>query len=260
MSGVGRLAGKVALITGAGRGIGLAATKRFLAEGAKVVLADIDLSAAQKDAELLKEQYKDSVTFIRGDVAKEKDVKASCQLPLEKWGKLDVALLNAGVSHLLQPWLTTDESVLDRILAVNVKGPWLGMKHSAAAMIASPHKGKGCSIVLTSSVASLYGHPAFSAYVASKWAVRGLGLAGAQEFARHGIRVNTVQPGATDTRVFWDAAPGGMQDKVAMGALNVMGRLADPGEVASVMLFLASDEASFMTGSTVAVHAGATPT
>ncbi|EPQ55386.1 short-chain dehydrogenase/reductase SDR [Gloeophyllum trabeum ATCC 11539] len=258
MSGTGRLAGKVALITGAGAGIGLAATKRFLAEGAKVVVADLNITKAQQDPELLRDEYKDSIAFIQGDVTKEADVKASCELPLEKWGKLDIALLNAGLGHPTQPWLTTDESVIDKMLAVNVKGPWFGVKHAVASMIASPHKGKGCSIVLTSSVASTYGEPEFSPYVAAKWAVRGLGLVGAQEFAKYGIRVNTIQPGATNTQLYQDSFP--EEVKQAILKTNLMGRPADPMEIANVMLFLASDEASFMTGSTVAVHAGQTPT
>ncbi|TFK50755.1 NAD(P)-binding protein [Heliocybe sulcata] len=258
MPSSGRVADKVVLITGAGAGIGLAVTKRFLAEGAKVVATDINLSKAQNDPELIKDEFKDSIAFIQGDVTKEEDVKSGCQLAMDRWGRLDAALLNAGMGHPTQPWVSTDVNLLDKMLAINVKGPWLGVKHSVAAMLASPHKGKGCSIVLTASVASLYGEPEFSPYNASKWAVRGLGLTGAQEFGKYGIRVNTIQPGATRTQLYEEAFPEEVKQTIMKA--NVFGRVAEPEEIANVMLFLASDESSFMTGSTVAVHAGQMPT
>ncbi|KZT27129.1 short-chain dehydrogenase/reductase SDR [Neolentinus lepideus HHB14362 ss-1] len=258
MPGTGRVAGKVVLITGAGAGIGLAATKRFLVEGAKVVATDINLSKAQEDSELVKDDFKEAIVFIQGDVTKEEDVKAGCQLALDKWGRLDAALLNAGLGHPTQPWLSTDVGLLDKMLAINVRGPWLGVKHSVAAMLASPHKGKGGSIVLTASVASLYGEPEFSPYNASKWAVRGLGLTGAQEFGKYGIRVNTIQPGATRTQLYKDSFPEEVKQTIMKN--TALGRVAEPEEIANVMLFLASDESSFMTGSTVAVHAGQQPT
>ncbi|KDQ56238.1 hypothetical protein JAAARDRAFT_305951 [Jaapia argillacea MUCL 33604] len=249
----GRLQGKVALITGAGNGIGLAAVKKFVAEGAKVIAVDLDITNAEKEL-----KGNDSVIFVRGDVTKEDEVNAYSFLGVEKFGKLDVALLNAGASHPTQSWLETDVAVLDKMYDVNIKGPWLGMKHAVAAMISSPHGGKGGSVVLTASVASLYGQTEFSPYVASKWAVRGVGLTAAQEFGALGIRVNTIQPGATRTQMYMGSFTEETRNEIE--SANVLKRAADPSEIANVMLFLASDESSFMTGSTVAVHGGQTPT
>ncbi|KDQ56241.1 hypothetical protein JAAARDRAFT_36421 [Jaapia argillacea MUCL 33604] len=249
----GRLQGKVALITGGGNGIGLAAVKKFVAEGAKVIAVDLDIANAEKEF-----KGNHAVVFVRGDVTNEEEVKAFSFLGVEKFGKLDIALLNAGAGHPTRSWLGTDVSVMDKMYNINIKGPWLGMKHAVAAMKASPHGGKGGSVVLTASVASLYGEPQFSPYVASKWAVRGLGLTAAQEFGPLGIRVNTIQPGATQTQLYTGAFT--EETRHAIENSNVLKRAADPSEIANVMLFLASDESSFMTGSTVAVHGGQTPT
>ncbi|EPQ55382.1 3-oxoacyl-reductase [Gloeophyllum trabeum ATCC 11539] len=248
----GRLEGKVALITGAGSGIGLAAVHKFLAEGAKVVGVDVKFTPA---AEVLRSNP--SVLLVTGDVSQEDQVREHCFLAVEKFGKLDIACLNAGIMHGVQSWLEMDVSLLDRVYNVNVRGPWLGIKHSVAAMLASPSKGKDCAIVLTSSVASLHSEPEFSPYNASKWAIRGLGNTAAQEFGKHGIRVNTIQPGVTKTQMY---AVGDPALRAFVEGKNVLKRAAEPGEIANVMAFLASDEASYVTGSTVAVHAGQTCT
>ncbi|TFK50759.1 short-chain dehydrogenase/reductase SDR [Heliocybe sulcata] len=248
----GRLEGKVAIITGAGSGIGLAAVEKFLAEGAKVVAVDINFTPPAEEL-----RSNPSVLLVTSDISKEEEVKAHCDLALEKFGKLDIACLNAGITHGVQSWLDMDVSWLDATYNVNVKGTWLGVKHSVRAMLASPSKGKDCAIVLTSSVASLHSEPEFSPYNASKWAIRGLGNTAAQEFGKYGIRVNTIQPGVTKTQMY---QAGSEEIKAFVEGKNVFKRAAEPEEIANVMAFLASDEASYVTGSTVAVHAGQTCT
>ncbi|GAA5913747.1 hypothetical protein JCM6882_002332 [Rhodosporidiobolus microsporus] len=247
-------ASRVALITGAGRGIGLSATKLFLKNGYRVVASDLNLQQAR--AELSSAGSK-KIAFLEGDVTKEADVKEMARAALTNFGQLDSAVLNAGNLSRVLPWLETPHEDVDKMLDVNIKGSWLTAKHAAQAMIDSPSQGKGGSLVFVSSVASLYGQPGMSAYCASKWAVRGLSLASAAEFAPYGIRSNCIQPGATDTAMFGSFPP---ELQAAVTAGIPLGRPAQPDEIAEVMLFLAGDKSSFMNGATVAVHGGQTPT
>ncbi|GAA6041734.1 hypothetical protein JCM8097_008304 [Rhodosporidiobolus ruineniae] len=247
---------RVALITGAGRGIGLAATKLFLQNGYRVVASDIDLSPARK--ELAEGGAGKKVEFVEGDVTKEKDVEGMAQTALSKFGQLDASLINAGVLSPIVPWLDSPQDSVDKMLTVNVKGAWLTAKHSVRAMLDSPNKGRGSSMVFVSSVSSLYGEPGMSAYCASKWAVRGLSLTASQEFAPYGIRTNCIQPGATDTDMF-----NGFPDELreAIKKTVPLKRTASPLEIAQVMLFLSDpDKAGYMNGSSVAVHGGQAPT
>ncbi|KAK4046659.1 hypothetical protein OIV83_005942 [Microbotryomycetes sp. JL201] len=245
---------RVSVITGAGRGIGLAAAKVFLREGGKVFLSDINLDEAR--AELANESQ-DRIGWINCDVTKEDQVDAMFQAALKQFGQIDTAIINAGILSPIKPWLETPPQDASVMLDVNVMGAWLTAKHAVKAMSASPHKGQGGSLVFVASVASLYGEPGLSAYSASKWAVRGLSLCAANEFAPLGIRSNCVQPGATDTKMF-DAF--GPELKAAVTDTIPLKRMAKPEEIAEVMAFLASDKSSYMNGSTVAVHGGQKPT
>ncbi|PRQ70112.1 short-chain dehydrogenase/reductase SDR [Rhodotorula toruloides] len=248
------MAGRVALITGAGRGIGLSAAKLFLENGYRVFLSDVNLEQARKELSGTDEAR---IGFLETDVTKEDQVKAMSQAALKRFGQVDAAIVNAGILSPIVPWLESTPEDLDRMLDINVKGAWLTCKHAAQAMLDSPHKGKGGSIVFVASVASLYGQPGMSGYCASKWAVRGLSLTAAAEFAPHGIRSNCIQPGATDTAMF-AAFPPDLQSAVTDSV--PLKRAAQPTEIAEVMLFLAGEKSSFMNGSTVAVHGGQTPT
>ncbi|GJN88238.1 hypothetical protein Rhopal_001203-T1 [Rhodotorula paludigena] len=218
------MAGRVALITGAGRGIGLSAAKLFLQNNYRVFVSDLNLDKARQE---LQSTPSDRIGFLETDVTKEDQVEAMTQAALKQFGQVDAAICNAGILSPIVPWL----DYIDKMLSVNVK-----------AMRASPSTGKGCSLTFVASVASLY------AYCASKWAVRGLSLTAAAEFAPYGIRSNCIQPGATATEMFASFPP------------ELQTAVKDPLEIAQVMLFLAGEQSSFMNGSTVAVHGGQTPT
>ncbi|KAM0793801.1 hypothetical protein ACM66B_001217 [Microbotryomycetes sp. NB124-2] len=245
---------RVSVITGAGRGIGLAAAKVFLREGGRVFLSDINLTEAKTE---LGNEPTDKVGFLEADVTKEDQVEAMFQAALKHFGQVDAAILNAGILSPIKPWLETPPKDASVMLDVNVMGPWLSAKHAVKVMTASPHKGQGGSIVFVASVASLYGEPGLSAYSASKWAVRGLSLCAANEFISLGIRSNCVQPGATDTKMFDMFGP---ELKAAVTESVPLKRMARPEEIGEVMCFLASDKSSYMNGSTVAVHGGQKPT
>ncbi|GAA6001939.1 SDR family NAD(P)-dependent oxidoreductase [Rhodotorula paludigena] len=248
------MAGRVALITGAGRGIGLSAAKLFLQNNYRVFVSDLNLDKARQE---LQSTPNDLIGFLETDVTKEDQVEAMTQAALKQFGQVDAAICNAGILSPIVPWLDSPHEDIDKMLSVNVKGAWLTAKHAVAAMRASPSAGKGCSLTFVASVASLYGQPGMSAYCASKWAVRGLSLTAAAEFAHYGIRSNCIQPGATATEMFASFPP---ELQTAVKASVPLGRAADPLEIAQVMLFLAGEQSSFMNGSTVAVHGGQTPT
>ncbi|ORY90319.1 short-chain dehydrogenase/reductase SDR [Leucosporidium creatinivorum] len=235
------LAGRVSIITGAGRGIGLAAAKLFVAQGGRVFLSDLDLTEARSAF-----QGNSSVGFLEADVTKEDQVSAMAKAALEQFGQVDAAVMNAGILAPIVPWLETSD--IDKMNEVNIKGSWLTAKHAVKAMLDSPSKGEGGSLV---------GAPGMSGYCGSKWAVRGLSLSAAQEFAPYGIRSNCVQPGATATEMF-ESFPD--ERKAAVKDSIPFKRVADPNEIAEVMLFLVSDKSSYMNGSSLAVHGGKTPT
>ncbi|BGP37604.1 hypothetical protein JCM10449v2_001521 [Rhodotorula kratochvilovae] len=146
------MAGRVALITGAGRGIGLAAAKLFLANSYRVFLSDVNLQRAREE---LRSEGIDRVGFLETDVTKEGEVKTMTQAALKQFGQVDAAVCNAGVLSPIVPWLETPHEDVDKMLNVNVKGSWLTAKHAAEAMRQSPHGGKGGALVFVASVASL---------------------------------------------------------------------------------------------------------
>lgn len=243
-----RLAGKVALITGASGGIGLAMSKRFIAEGAKVMLADIDEEALQKAVASLGE----ASAYVVADVSRAADNEAMVKRCQEQFGGLDIFVANAGIEGKIVPIPDYDEETFDKVMAVNVKGVWLGLKYALPAIAA---RGGG-SVVITSSLAGVIGAPGFSAYIASKHAVIGLARTAALEFADKGVRVNTINPGPVDTRMMRSIesmAVGGDAEAAAkakdqFSAPIPLKRYATPEEIANLALFLASDESSYITG------------
>lgn len=249
-----RLNGKVALITGATGGIGLATAKRFRLEGAKLILADLD--AAQLDAAAA-ELGADDVLPVATDVTDAAAMAAAVAAGLERFGQLDVAFLNAGIEGAIAP--ITDYSLDDyeKVMAVNVRGVFLGLK----SVIPPMRKARGGSIIITSSLAGLRGMARISAYVASKHAAVGLMKAAALECASANIRVNTINPAPIATRMiealeegFAPGATAAIKEKIEKAV--PLRRYGEPAEVAALALFLASDDATFITGNTYPVDGG----
>jgi len=243
---MGRLEGKVALVTGAARGQGEAEVRLFAAEGAKVVAADVRV----EEGERLAAELGDDVLFVRLDVADEAAWAAAVAATLERFGTLNVLVNNAGIGHTA-PFEQHTLADYERVIAVNQTGVFLGMR----SVIGPMRDAGGGSIVNISSGAGLRATKYMVAYAASKYAVTGMTAAGALELARHGIRVNSIHPGVVDTPMlgeFFDAADN------ALVRATPMRRMARPEEIANVALFLASDESSYMTGAHVPVDGGIT--
>jgi NAD(P)-dependent dehydrogenase (short-subunit alcohol dehydrogenase family) len=247
----GLVEGKAGLVTGAAGGIGRATALALAREGAAGVLVT-DLEARREDClgtVRLIEQGGGHAEFVAGDVRSEADCRAVVERTLEAFGHIDFAHNNAGV-ELQETVVDTQEADFDRVIAVNLKGVWLGMKHQIPRMLANG----GGSIVNTASLAGLVALPALAAYVASKHGVVGLTRAAAAEHANHGVRVNCVCPAAIRTAMVDVLAPERQQERIAPLAMN---RLGEPSEVAEAVVWLVSDRSSFVTGVALSVDAGA---
>lgn len=255
---MGRLKGKVAIITGAAGGIGAAAAKRFLAEGARVVMVDLDEKALKQAARRLDPRR---VELCAADVTQVADTKRYIAAAVKRFGGVDILLANAGIEGRVAKITDYPEDVFDRVMAVNVRGVWLGLKHVIPAM----KKRGGGSIVITASTAGIKGAPNMSAYITSKHAVVGMMRSIALECAPLGIRVNSVNPSATETRMMRSIEQGNSPGKPALARKRVvastpLGRYAEPAEVAALMLFLASEDASFCTGGVYSIDGGKSAT
>lgn len=251
---MGRLDGKVAVITGGAGGIGRAAGQRFVEEGADVLLVDLDEAAL---AAAVADIGSNKVSYFVADVTKASDNQAMIDMATERYGGVDTFLANAGIEGDVKSILEYDEARFDQVMAVNVKGPFLGLKAAIPAM----QKRGGGSVVITSSVAGIRGAPGVAPYVTSKHAVIGLMKSAAKECAADNIRVNTVNPSPVETRMMRSLeegmAPGAAdQAKAAMEASIPLGRYAQPRDIANVMLFLASDDSAFVTGSVYMADGG----
>jgi len=247
----GRVAGKIALITGGGSGIGRATAQIFAREGAKVVVADVVVAGGEETVRLIKAAGGEA-TFVKTDVSQPAEAEAMVKKTIETYGQLDCAFNNAGIEGVIQPTVDYGEAHWDRVLAINLKGVWLCMKYELQQML---RQGSG-AIVNTASVAGLIGLPGFSAYVAAKHGVNGLTKTAALEYAKVGIRVNAVCPGAIRTPMFERGVrdnPGIEEQTVAM---EPIGRMAAPEEVGEAVVWLCSDAASFVTGLPMAVDGG----
>ena len=250
-----RLNGKVAVITGGGGGIGRAAAALFVAEGANVVLVDVDERAL---AEVVSEIGSNQVSAFVADVTSAADNAAMVACAEERYGGLDIFLANAGIEGDVAPLIDYDEARFDQVMNVNVKGVFLGLQSAIPAL----HKRGGGSIVITSSIAGVRGAPGIAAYATSKHAVIGLMRSAAKECAAMNIRVNTVNPSPVETPMMRRIEQGISED-VEQVKLNVaqdipMNRYAEPEDIARVMLFLASDESSWVTGSVNMADGGQT--
>jgi NAD(P)-dependent dehydrogenase (short-subunit alcohol dehydrogenase family) len=249
---VTRLTNKVALVTGAAGGIGAAAVARFVAQGARVMLVD-----RQHDAlEAVASAY-GHMPFRVADVTQPEQMAACVQDACRQFGGLDIAVLNAGIEGEVKPITDYDVDVFDRVMAVNVRGVWLGLKYCIPAI----NQRGGGSIVITSSVAGLRGAAHMSAYCASKHAVIGLMRTAAAECAAANIRVNTVNPAPIETRMMRSLetglVPADPEAAKAVIAQRIpLQRYGAPQDVADLMLFLASDESRYCTGGIYTVDGG----
>ena len=247
----GRLAGKVALVTGGSSGIGRATALIFAREGAKVVVADVNGEGGAETVRLLNAAGGEAV-FVQTDVARAVEVETLVTKAVKTYGRLDCAFNNAGIAGVIQPTVEYAEAHWDRVLAINLKGVWLCMKYEVQQML----KQGGGAIVNTASVAGLIGLPGFSAYVAAKHGVNGLTKTAALEYAKAGIRVNAVCPGAIRTPMFERGARDnpGIEEQIV--AMEPVGRMAAPAEVGEAVVWLCSDAASFVTGLPMVVDGG----
>lgn len=251
-----RLRDKVAVITGGAGGIGRAAAALFAAEGANVLIVDLDEEAL---TQAVSEIGSNRVSHCVADVTRSGDNQRMIEVASERYGGVDVLLANAGIEGTVGSIVDYDEAVFDAVIGVNVKGVWLGLKHTIPAMT---RRGGG-SIIITSSVAGVRGGGTMSAYTTSKHAVIGMMRSASKEGAAHNIRVNTVNPSPVETRMMRSIetglAPGREQAVHDQMASNIpLGRYAEADDVAKVMLFLASDDAAFVTGSVYMVDGGST--
>lgn len=238
-----KLQDRIALVTGGANGIGAACARRFVAEGARVVLVDRDEAAGAA----LAAELGAAAHFIDGDVTAS-GFAAQCVVQArERYGRLDVLLNNAGITHACG-FLELDEADFDRVLAINLKSYFLFGQAAARAMV---EQGGGGAIVNMSSVNAILALPDQVPYVVSKGAVNQLTRVMAMGLAPHGIRVNAIGPGTIATELARRAVMGSPEARHKLLSRTPMGRLGEPDEVARVAVFLASDDASYMTGQTV---------
>ena len=247
-----RLDGKVALVTGGGSGIGKASALALAREGARVVVSDIDIDGGRATVNAI-ESAGGHAIFIKADVSQRADVEAMVSRTIEVYGQLDCAFNNAGIEGAVGVSISDcPEDNWDRVIDINLKGVWLCMKYELAHML---NQGGG-SIVNTASVAGLVGGTFGAAYYASKHGVVGLTKAAAIEYGKSNIRVNAVCPGVIRTEMAERILNDNRAVEGAITAQHPLGRLGTPAEVADAVVWLSSDEASFITGQAIAVDGG----
>ena len=235
----GRLDGKVALVTGGSSGIGQATAQIFAREGAKVVVADVLVEGGEETVRLIKAAGGDAI-FVKTDVSRPAEVEAMVKRAVDTYGRLDCAFNNAGIEGALQPTSEYDEAMWDRVISINLKGVWLCMKYEIPQML---KQGSG-AIVNTASAAGLVGVQGLSAYTAAKHGVNGLTKTAALEYAKSGIRINSVCPGGVDTPMVRRVFGNNPQFAEAAAVVEPVGRLAQPAEIGEAVVWLCSDAAS----------------
>jgi len=246
------LTGKVALVTGAGTGIGSAAAKLLAAKGAKVLVTDFNDEAGQETAAAITAAGGDA-KYLHADMADGDDIKAMIDTAVESWGRLDCAVNNAGIAGILGAALADyPDDIFDKVISVNLKGVFLCMKHEINQMLTQE---TGGAIVNVASAAGLIGLPN-AAYTASKHGVVGMTKSAALTYSKDKIRVNAVCPGYVDTPAIAPALNAGEEIANALVAMHPIGRLGEADEIAEAIAWLCSDAASFMAGHAMAVDGG----
>ncbi len=244
---------KVALVTGAGQGIGEAVAKCYAREGAKVVVVDINEDTAAKVAEEIKNKGGEAVSFV-ADVTKAEEVEAMVKFAVATYGKLDIACNNAGKSSTTINLVDTPVENFDEVIDLDVRGVFFCCKEEIKAM----HENGSGAIVNISSTSGLLGNPGIVPYNTSKHAVLGLTKSVALEECKNNIRINAVCPGVTETPLIKNVRDNDPDTYQLFCTQIPLGRLADAEEIGNVVLFLSSDMASYMVGSTVVVDGGVT--
>lgn len=250
---MGRLEGKVAVITGGASGMGEATARLFVREGARVVIGDVQ----QEKGEAVASEIGAECRFVKVDVSNSEDVRSLVRAAVEGFGKLDIMYNNAGIGGGEGSIVDCPEEVFDRIIAVDLKAVWLGMKHSLPYLIANG----GGSIITTASVSAMMGMPGQGAYGSAKGGVVQLTRVCAVENAEKGVRANCICPGGTLTPILYanPSLPAPVDPSVvAAGLVNVqpIPRAGMPEDIANAALWLASDESSFVTGQAIVVDGG----
>ncbi len=248
-----RFDGKVALITGAGGGIGRATARRFAQLGASVVVSDIDLAGAEATVEQIRGEG-GTAHAVRTDVADSADVAEMVRGAVETYGRLDIAHNNAGIMGANTPIDQMPDDVWRRGIDIMLSGVFFCMKHQIPAMLESG----GGAIINTSSGAGIIGVPEHANYVAAKHGVVGLTKSAALENITRGIRINAIAPGTARSRMVDEWLEGNEEAEAGVAALHPIGRIAEPMEIAEAVVWLASDAASFVVGTTLAVDGGYT--
>jgi NAD(P)-dependent dehydrogenase (short-subunit alcohol dehydrogenase family) len=247
----GELEGKTVLVTGAGSGIGRESALAFAASRAQVMVSDVVVESSEETVAQIKAAGGEA-TFMRADVSQRADVEALIRQTVETYGRLDCAHNNAGIEGDMASTADCTEANWDRTIAINLKGVWLCMKYEIPQML---EQGGGV-IVNTSSVAGLVGFLNLPAYVATKHGVAGLTRTAALEYAQQGIRVNAVCPGVIHTPMIDRIVGGDAEAEAQFTALEPVGRMGSPAEVAQAVVWLCSDAASFVTGIAMPVDGG----
>jgi NAD(P)-dependent dehydrogenase (short-subunit alcohol dehydrogenase family) len=246
-----RFAGKVAIVTGAAGGIGRASAIAFAARGAHVMIADVNAEGGRETVALVTDRS-GSAQFVRTDVARADDVRALIDTTVREHGRIDYAHNNAGVAGANLPVGELPEDEWDRVMSVMLRGVFLCMKYEIQAMLATG----GGAIVNTASGAGLVGYPNQSAYVASKHGVLGLTKSAALEYGARGIRINAVCPGTVWSPMVDAAVKAVPRLQTQLEAMHPIGRLGTADEIAAAVVWLCSDQASFVLGHALSVDGG----
>ena len=245
---------KVAIVTGGNSGIGRATAIAFAKEGAKVTIAGRRVKEGEETVRLIKEAGSEGI-FVKTDVANENDVRSLVERTVETYGRLDYAFNNAGIEQTMAPLAEQTVEEFDQIMNINVRGVWLSMKYEIPVMIKNGI-GVGGAIVNNSSVPGIMGFPQMAIYIASKHAVLGLTKSAALEYAKSGIRINSIAPGGVDTDMVERLTEDDKQWRETLTSMHPIGRLSNPEEIANAVVWLLSNSASFVLGHTLLVDGG----